>query len=231
MKVAKRIRPLLCLGMAAALAGALAAGALAAAVPPFPGAKPGETTVGVQTVDIDPARLSFTVPLYLTVAATQDADGVPQVIAPDGYLLRNTTGSVPDGSYPEIAVSGVRVHSVPGGTWSLAANPEAQKEISLTIGGLPLPALAAGGGPVDAALTAAESEFYDYEAGTLKPIPGGPAAPGKNLTVVGALSADFTPEEKRAAAQFRITYTVSLLDEGGQPVGVFYEGPTAEDAK
>lgn len=217
--------------LGAALAAILLTGATGASAPPgFPGPEPGKTMVGVQTADLDPASLSFTVPLYLTVAATEDSTGSPRVIVPDGYLLRNTTGSVPDGTYPEIAVSGLQVHSVPGGSWSLAADPAADKEISLTIGGLPLPDLARGGASVAADLTAAESEFYDPTAGTLKPILGGPAAPGKNLPVAGALWDGFTPGEEQAAAQFRITYTVSLLDEGGQPVGVHYEGPTLEDA-
>ena len=229
--------------LGAALAALLLTGATGAAggsyPPPPPGSgfpetkpKPGQTIVGVQTADKTPENLSISVPLYLTVAATRDSNNTPQVVAPDGYVLRNTTQSVSDGSIPDIAVTGVEVQSVPDGTWSLTTQtPTGNEQIKLTIGGLTLPEVAAGTpNPVPADMLAATSSFYDKESGKFMPIRGGEPARGMNLPIEGELPSDYQPTEERAAAQFRIKYTVSMLDASGKPIGVYYEGPGKDDA-
>lgn len=215
-----------------ALAALLLTGASGAAAPPgFPSPQPGKTVVGVQTADKNPASLSFTVPLYLTVAATEDNAGNPQVIVPDDYVLRNTTGTISGGTYPNIAVTGVDVQGVPGGSWSLTATPAQAKDICLAIGDLVLPDLPVGQHtPVAAEITASDNSFYDLNKGEFHPIYGGPSGMGMNLPVIGALWEGYTATEEQAAAQFRVTYTVSLLDESGLPVGVYYDGPTLDDA-
>lgn len=224
----EKARRLLGAGLALGLAGIFSGGALGAS---FPGAEPGKTAVGVQTVDMDPGNLSFTVPLYLTVAAVSDAGGIPRVVVPDGYLLRNTTGSTPEGNYPGIVVTKMDVQGVAGGTWSLKADPSAGKEIRLSIGGLVLPDLNGGNGTTKSVETnVADNIFYDAGTGKYRPIPGGPGAEALNLPIAGSLWPGFVPGEERAAAQFRIQYTVSLLDGQGAPVGISYEGPAKEDA-
>lgn len=226
----KKIRRLLFMGLTLGLSAALSPGTWAAPLP-VPGVQPGKTAVGVRTVNINPASLSVTVPLYLTVAAISDADGNSRIVAPDGYLMRNTTGSAPDGTYPEIAVTAVKVRGVKDGTWSLKNKPQSGKEVRLSVGGLILPEVSAGSGEaVQADITAPDNLFYDSAAKVFRPIPGGPSQEGLILPVTGLLGAGFKAGEERAAAQFRISYTVSLLDEGGQPVGISYDGPSMEDA-
>lgn len=224
----EKARRFLGAGLALGLAGIFSGGALAAS---FPTAQPGKTAVGVQTADMDPQNLSFTVPLYLTVAAVSDKAGSPGVIVPEGYLLRNTTSSTPDGSYPGIVVTKLDVQGVAGGTWSLKGDPTARKDIRLSVGGLVLPDVNAGKGtPKSVETNAADNSFYDAGTGKYRPIPGGPGAEALVLPVAGSLSPGFVPGEERAAAQFRIRYTVSLLDGQGAPVGISYEGPAKEAA-
>lgn len=229
----ENIRRLLGVGLTLGLAAAVSGGALAASspAPPSVSLQPGKTAVGVQTVDLDPDNLSFTVPLYLTVAAASDSAGAPNVIAPDGYLMRNTTGSASGGQYPGIVVSKVDVQGVKGGTWSLSASPASGKEIRLSIGGLVLPDVTAGNtAPVSVETKGStDNSFYDSAAGQYLPIPGGPGADALVLPIVGSLPPDFVPADERAAAQFKIKYTVSLLDGSGNPVGISYEGPAKEE--
>lgn len=221
----KKTSRLLCAGLALGLAGVLPGGALAAS---FPGVQPGKTAVGVQTVDVNPENLSFTVPLYLTVAAVSDSTGTPRVVVPDGYLLRNTTGSAPDGSFPDIVVTKMEVQGVTGGTWSLKAAPGAGKDIRLSIGGLVLPDIKAGNiTPIPVETNTTNNSFYDTGTGKYRPIPGGEGT--LTLPIAGSLASGFVPGEKRASAQFRIRYTVSLLDGKGVPVGISYEGPSKQD--
>lgn len=229
MGESEKTKRLLCAGLVLVLAGMLPGGAQAA---PLPGTQPGKTAVGVQTVDINPENLSFTVPLYLTVAAASDDAGAPRVVVPDGYLLRNTTGSTSEGLYPGIVVSKVDVQGVRGGTWSLKAAPQTDREIQLSIGGLVLPDVNAGDeSQVSVATAATNNSFYDLGNKKYLPIPGGPDAEALVLPLAGSLWSGFTPSEVRAAAQFRIKYTVSLLDNEGNPVGISYEGPSLEDVQ
>lgn len=231
MNLKKSLRRLLA---ALAACSALTAGGMALGVSPppgFPPTQPGKTTVGVQTADLPPDNLSFTVPLYLTVAAIPSPGG-GQIIAPDGYALRNTTAKLPNGSYPDIAVTGLEVSGVAGGTWSLSATPTQAKEVSLTIGGVTLPEVsAASQTPAAADLTAGDNSFYDPAGkGSFRSVPGGPDAEALPLPVSGVLSSAFSADPARAAAQFRVTYTVSLLDGAGMPVGAYYGGPTGAEA-
>lgn len=224
-------RRLLCGGLALGLAGAIAGGALAAPAlaAPVP-TQEGKTAVGVQTVDVAPTSLSYTVPLYLTVAAAADMSGGSRLVVPEGYSLRNTTGSAPDGSYPDIVVTDVEVRGIPGGTWSLRAQPASGKELSLSVGDLVLPDVNAGNTkPQQADLKGSSNSFYDSVNGAYRQIPGGPESAAVPLPIDGALAPGFTPGDAKAAAQFRIKYTVSLLDRNGNPVGISYEGPSKEE--
>lgn len=226
-KIRRLLGAVLALGLAAAVSG----GVLAVPPPSSISLQPGKTAVGVQTVDMDPENLSFTVPLYLTVAAASDSRGNSSVITPKGYLMRNTTGSTPDGQYPGIVVTKLDVQGVRGGTWSLSASPGSGKEIRLSVGGLVLPDVNAGDKtPVSVETKDSSNSFFDSGSGGYLPIPGGPGADALVLPVEGSLPPGFVPGEEQAAAQFRIKYTVSLLDSQGKPVGISYEGPAREDA-
>lgn len=222
-----RKRRRLCGGLALLLAGALPGGALAASLP---ATTPGKTTVGVQTVDMAPSSLSYTVPLYLTVAAAAGLPGSPpKVVTPEGYSLKNTTDSIQDGTYPGIVVSKVEVQGIADGTWSLRSAPASGQEISLSVGGLTLPDVDAGNVQFkEAAITANDNSFYDTATKKFLKIPGGPDAEALVLPVAGTLPDTFVPTDVKAAAQFRIKYTVSLLDSAGDPVGISYDGPSKE---
>lgn len=225
------IRRLLCGGLALGLAGAIAGRALAAPAlaAPVPTQK-GKTTVGVQTADMAPTSLSYTVPLYLTVAAAAGLDGGPRVVTPEGYSLKNTTGSVPDGSYPDIVVTNVEVRGIAGGKWSLRAAPASDKQIRLSVGGLVLPEVNAGSTKaVNAAIQSGNNCFYNATDKKFLPIPGGPGGKALSLPIEGALPSVFIPTDEGAAAQFRIKYTVSLLDGAKNPIGISYDGPSKEE--
>lgn len=221
-------RRLLCGGLVLGLTGILSGGALAAP----PETQPGKTSVGVQTADLAPESLSYTVPLYLTVAAAKSAAGEPTVVVPMNYSMKNTTGSTFEGRYPGIAVTDVEVQAVESGTWSLRQQPASGKEIMLSIGGLVLPDVNAGNTQMKAAdITGSDNSFYDLQNKVFKIFPGGPGAKAQNLPIAGSLPTGFDPaHEEGAAAQFRVKYTVSLLDAGGEPVGVSYDGPSEDQA-
>lgn len=104
----------------------------------------------------------------------------------------------------------------------------AQGELALemSVGRLQLPDAKAGGNRVQADLTTADSEFYDLTGQAYRPLSTGET--GTLLELSAKLSPDLPvlSYDGKAAAQFRITYTLSPLDSAGKPLTVEpeYEG-------
>lgn len=183
--------------------------------------KPGQTAVGVQVTGANLDVLSYEVPLYVTLAVVDDG-GQTKVICPDAdaYYIENTSPNRPDGQETAVAVTEVTLSSVPGGTWSLVNTPTKAGEISLSVGGLTLPELAAGAGTSSTLETAkaGESAFYTAD-GAYVQLTGDQ----RQLTLPITGQAVAMAAENKPAAQFQLRYTVSLLDADGDPIGVFTE--------
>lgn len=191
---------------------------------------PDKTTVGVAVSQASPQVLSVEVPLYVTVAVTNDANGTgqPGFVAPtESYKIKNRTYN-PDGSIADVGVTGISVSGVgTGGLWSIVPavnNASVNKEVSLSIGGIPLPAVnAADADSVPVNIKVAGSPFYDLTAGRFLPVD--PAGTGQELTIAGAVSEAYSVGDSVAAApQFRLKYTIALLDSAGRPIGVTAAG-------
>lgn len=191
---------------------------------PFTGIpeEPGKTVAGVQVSKAVSDHLSFEVPLYVTMAAVEG----PELLCPGNYSIRNTS-KAPDGSAAAIAVTGLTVQKAPGSTWTLADVPVSGRQLSFSVGKVPLPELPDDNWkPVN--IKVADSAFYSVDSGQYRPIP----STGLLLPLEGRLPAGWSPESKAgAAAQFRLRYSVSLLDKGGNPIGVVYQGPVKEEAQ
>lgn len=186
--------------------------------------QPGQTAVGVQVTGANVDVLSYEVPLYVTLAVV-DNGGQTEVICPDAdaYYIENTSPTRPDGQETAVAVTEVTVSSVPGGTWDLVTGtPDAAGEVALTIGDLALPAVEAGTGTSSTVEIAqsADSAFYADQA--YVKLTGN----NRQLSLPITGEAVGLGEESKPAAQFKLRYTVSLLDADGDPIGVFVENPT-----
>ena len=181
---------------------------------------PDKTTVGVAVSQASPQVLSVEVPLYVTVAVTNDANGTgqPGFVAPtESYEIKNRTYN-PDGSIADVGT---------GGLWSIVPavnNASVNKEVCLSIGGIPLPAVsAADAASVPVNIKVAGSPFYDLTAGKFLPVD--PAGTGQRLAIAGAVSEAYSVGDSVAAApQFRLKYTIALLDSAGRPIGVTAAG-------
>lgn len=216
--------------LAAALALSLSATALAAV--PTPGAGGGnpptddeikansDTTVSImQTTQKNP-NISYTVPLYVTLAVVSN-DGVVKV--PDNYKFTNTTPPDTPGdtnTVPKIAVTNMSFEKLKDTGFKTVATSDAvdtapanADNIYLTIGGESMPALSAKG---IASFVPKGSVFTENSKpkglqGTI------------DLPITGKV-ASMARTDQATAAQFRVKYTVSMLGGNGQALGSVYAG-------
>lgn len=240
------MRSVLCVALAAALAVSLSALAYAAGVPDgFPAViDPGKTMVGVQTADLDSSTLSYTVPLYVTLAVTNKTEKgtgttavTPAVVAPDNYRMTNTS-LTPENAFAPIAVTGISVEDLPGKTWTLSTRDPSTtlpgmspNRIHLILGGVSLPGLDGTTDTIRAA-NIKEKDPSDpsstgnvfYRDGKYQPIAGLPM--GTQIPIKGVLPPKYKIKaDVPTVPQFRVHYTVSMLNKAGMPVGMFYDGP------
>lgn len=190
------------------------------------------TTIGIMEAAEKVGQASFEVPLYVTTAAIK---GQAELMCPEGYDIKNTAKD-PDAH--DIGVLSVTVQKI--GTWDIVATPAKNTDVKLVIGDLVLPEVNntkksntvtfladdyAGG----------KNAFYDQDAGKLVAIKkgetlaqaGNQIAPGdanyKGLEITGTVQA-VERTNKKATAQFKVTYVVSALDDNGVPIGNTYVG-------
>lgn len=193
------------------------------------------TTIGIMEAASEVGQASFEVPLYVTTAAISGQD---KLMCPEGYDIKNTSKG---NDAHDIGVLSVSVEKI--GTWdTVKTAPATNTQVKLTIGDLVLPA-------VDNTTTkktvdiindteAHASVFYGKTAGkttkvtaiekgkTLAEAANGiapTAANYKGLDITGIVQ-NTTRTNKKAAAQFRVTYVVSALDDAGDPIGNTYVG-------
>lgn len=190
------------------------------------------TTIGIMEAAEKVGQASFEVPLYVTTAAISNET---KLMCPEGYDIKNTSKG--DDAH-KIGVLAVTVEKI--GDWDIKSTPTTEKEVKLTIGDLTLP-------DVNNTKKTATVDFVkNYNLGdnafygkttagkvtaiekdkTLSEAAGGPAvgtATYKGLDITGTV-ANKVRTNKKAAAQFRVTYVVSALDAQGEPIGNTYVG-------
>lgn len=181
----------------------------------------GNTTISIMQAKVDPHNVSFTVPLYVTLAVVE---GEPDVKVPDNYGITNTStaaeGTVDD-NY-NIGVTAMSFERLGDYKTVKAENVgNDPKNIYLNIGGMDMPALDS--------TSASQIAPVPMTGGVL----GTPTAPTpitvgefKKLEINGTVSTTHTPprDEAAAAAQFKVRYTISLLDSHDKPMGWVYAG-------
>lgn len=183
------------------------------------------TTIGILEAEKDISQTSFEVPLYITTAAIS---GQTKLLCPTGYDIKNTSQ---DGS---IGVVSMTVQKV--GDWNTVENtPTNEKEVKLTIGDFTLPSVNDAATPKTVVFSKKGTDCAFYKNNKLTAIPAGQtlakAAGGKGPTeegytglgITGTVK-NVTRNNKKAAAQFRITYIVSALDNNGEVIGNTYVG-------
>ena len=196
------------------------------------------TTIGIMEAEQKVGQASFEVPLYVTTAAIS---GETALMCPEGYDIKNTSKG--DDAH-DIGVLSVTVEKTSKalGSWNIVATPTELTDVKLVIGDLVLPEVNSTTmkSTVDIRTNTVgqNSVFYGKTADkndkvtaiphgkTLSEAAGGPevgAADYKGLEITGLVAAK-TRTNKKAAAQFRVTYVVSALDTNGEPIGNTYVG-------
>lgn len=218
--------------LAAVLALSMSASALAAphnsdgsAGTTVPGTRPGpneittnaDTTISILTTKSTQPNISYTVPLYVTMAVVNQDDVVK---VPTNYKITNTT-PLDNGVQPSVGVTNMsfeKLNDTGFKTVDAAADLGADaNNIYLTIGGAKMPKLSAKGiKPVP--LTG--SVFVNDNN---KPRPLGEADLNKDLTITGKV-VKTDRDDGATTAQFRLKYTVSLLNATGDALGAVYAG-------
>lgn len=182
-----------------------------------------EVGVAVETVD----TVSCDIPLYYVLCVTKNADtGRAEVVLPpeDDYYIKNLSGQ------KNVAVTGLSVSSVAGAAWSLTDTIDNTdrngKNIHMTVGGVSLPALNAGEqDSKDADVVPKTGENTFYRNGAYQLI-------GKNTAMTIPVTAQVSkayqiPDaaDGKAAAQFRLAYRISPVDNKGNLLQADYDGP------
>lgn len=177
------------------------------------------TSLGLQVIDSLPeATLAFEVPLYITVAV---ADLEEEVIAPNNYGITNLSQD----SYNEgVNMAVIWVEATPRTSktyWKFVDTlTDQDDEMTLSIGGVPIVIE----GDESVYLDLNNSVFYNKEEKMYIPIAYQERV---QLDIIGKVNSSLRVDDasSTAVAQFSIKYIVSQLDESGEPVGVYYEGP------
>ena len=181
-----------------------------------------ETTIAMFEATEDPQQACFEVPLYVTVAAVQ---GSSRVLAPasGSYYIANGKGAKSD-----IGVLKMSIEKVPGATWdTVEGTPQTAREIRLSIGDYVMPTLGKGtekktvsiyDALKDTTFTKKDKRNGNIVYQAIRP------GEKRDLDIQGTVTSEAGRTDQTAAAQFRITYFVSVLDENGLPVGNVYVG-------
>lgn len=201
----------------------------------------GNTEVNLGVMKTEAQNVSFEVPLYYVMCVTENQNGDTVVAYPDAdkYNIVNTT----KGDY-SVAVTHVGVTGVTGGTWSLVDGVDklgtsaTDKKMYMTIGGVPLPAVAAADTSARNTIltrsTTNSNTFFTVAAqgtdGTyteLKPYDETkPEESTLNIPVTAQVSASYKVTGSVASsAQFKVSYTITPLTKSGQLLRAYYEGP------
>lgn len=193
------------------------------------GAEPSQeskTKVNVGVTELTKENVSFEVPLYYVICVTQEPGKAAKVTCPSAEkycIVNKSTGN------QRVAVTQVGVQGVTGGTWSLvseadlAAAAAAEKKIRMTVGGIELPAVAAGATGLTTKPTktdAVKNSFYISNEHKYLTLGTYDAADPDDSTIEIPVTAQVSPayqvtKNAQPAAQFRLCYTVSPVNGNG----------------
>lgn len=181
-------------------------------------AEDGKTTVNVGVTEETNSSVSYEVPLYCTLAVVDRGKGTEVVTPSKGRYYIKDTG---ENQGKKLAVTGLAVSTVDKGDWQLATSQEIQnantteKLIKLSVGGVELKQVVLNSPSKLTTLDLREknNSFYkdnQYQLITNK----------LDIDIVAEVNKkyDVTATQKKetpATAQFRLYYTVSVLDENG----------------
>ena len=174
------------------------------------------TTIGIMEMGRSPVNVKFEVPFYVTMAAKS---GDPEMVTPDGYDISNAAAPGAD-SY-DIGVTSMKIQAL--GDWTIVdtGTPlQLSTEMKFSIGGCDIPALVKTAGVKEVPLS---GDFVNGDKP--KAIAPGNSLSGKpeGLALKGEIKAQ-DRTDKKAAAQFKITYTVAALSGTGEALGSVYVG-------
>lgn len=182
-----------------------------------------DTTVSILQSSVKNPNISYTVPLYVTMAVIANDSNVK---TPDNYIISNTTEPETPGdpsSRPPIGVTNMSIEKLSSATYSTVDNAAVVEagdatSIFLQIGGEDMPATAEADKVY--AVNLKGTTLTTMKESTRVPAP---IASQKKLDITGKVKS-MARTDTKAAAQFRIKYTVSLLDASGQALGAVYAG-------
>ena len=189
----------------------------------------GVTTFGMASVKAYP-RISFSVPLYVTLAVVGDKVGqTTRVYAPaaGNYQITNlSTG--------KIGVTGLKVSTVANNTWALTGNtaPSTVSQMKLSLGGVVLPQLTSGEASVPLTTEADVGLYHSGSAfansnGKPKAIATTGDDSKLSLQFAGSVIPQWyeTGTELAATPQWSVSYTLTQVDDAGNEIVAYtYSG-------
>lgn len=185
--------------------------------------------VGQQNAD----TVSFEVPLYVTMAAI---GGQEELLVPTNYSITNTSGKYIDDDTEDvdsysIIVAGISFTKLESATYSTVETKGTEYyELMFSLGGITMPPISRDEAEitVDVNMTTQGSVFYSGSQYTIIPAIGDTELP---IPLVATLSDVPNFESNKAAtAQYKICYTVSPVNAGGDVLGFVYAGDNKADA-
>lgn len=206
----------------------------------------GKTTVRLGVAKAIPEPVSFEVPLYYTAAIvkTDPADNNGRrnkVVYPDGYYIKNLYEDSDihneenlrpgKGTGKELVVADIQVSSVKGATWDIVDSvdgvPGTDKKMTVTLGGVPLPAVKKESEVFKSAnLTNQSSVFYDQTKTKYLFIgdsDGDEVINGDRRTDIDLkieIPAEYEPVGNGpTVAQFKVVYTLTTRNNDGTLIG------------
>lgn len=191
----------------------------------------GHTTFSIIEAQQDPSNVSFTVPLFVTMAAVH---GETELVVPTNYSITNTSkesAANADDAF-DIAVIGMDFTKLQKASYSTVASGGDNKSLVLTLGDLVMPTITED--TTDAEVTKAvdivgqTSDFYDVfstAVGAKKEFRLIKENETFDITIAGTLGALANITANVAAIpQFKIQYVVSGVTEDGDIIGAVYAG-------
>ncbi len=202
----------------------------------------GKTKVNLGVTEVKNSTVSYEVPLYCTLAIVEEK-GKNTVFTPSNYDIKNTA----ENKEKKLAVTGLAVSSVKGGQWKLGTEEEinkltqagsGEKIMSLVVGEVDLKKFGTVGNLVKLGelgnsdkltivdLTAKNNAFCKYDKTNETFVYSVIGKDLTNISLSGNVSQSYKVTTKRATAQFRLYYTVSVLNDNGNVIGGWsYKGP------
>lgn len=187
-------------------------------------AKNADTVFSIFSSSQNAGNMSYTIPLYVTMGVSQ---GKAEVAVPKNYGIINNSKDATTEAPMNIGVTSIQFEKLPGSFYQTVTSVDGKTSaaaIQLSIGGVNMPARDKEGFDTIKIDGTHSGVFWDTTGTKVKAI--APSTALFDVPIVGKVVADVSPkrDEKKAAAQFRVKYSVSLLTKDGEPLGSVYAG-------